>query len=395
MAKKRAETITITPAVLTWARERAGYKPEVLAAKCNSADILGFEDSDADARPTYRQLEDIADKLQLPVAVFFLPEPPDWPPIEETFRTLGSEQFAEIPPRIRLLLHKARGFQISLDELNDGRNPARRQIVRDLPFDPSSNLVAAAQHVREFLGVTIEQQLSWKNAASALKAWRSIFYRVGVSVFKDAFGDGKYCGFSLHDAEFPVIYVNNSNAKTRQIFTLFHELAHLLYRTSGVDRLGDFKHGMAPEHAQVEKRCNALANAILVPSLALDDEMRSGSVTRTEAERLAKRFNVSREVIYRNFLGRQLIAQTEYERAAADWVKQWQLLKEKERKQAKEKGGGGNPYRTWLAYLGESYVELAFRRYYEERIDEEELAEYLDIKPKQIDKLEQTFLGER
>ena len=90
-----------------------------------------------------------------------------------------------------------------------------------------------------------------------------------------------------------------------------------------------------------------------------------------------------------------MIAQTEYERAAADWVKQWQLLKEKRRKQAKEKGGGGNPYRTWLAYLGEDYVELAFRHYYEERIGDEELAEYLNIKPKQIDALEQTFLGER
>ena len=43
-------------------------------------------------------------------------------------------------------------------------------------------------------------------------------------------------GFSLYDAEFPVIYVNNSNPNERgRYFTLFHELGHLLYRTSGVD----------------------------------------------------------------------------------------------------------------------------------------------------------------
>ena len=38
----------------------------------------------------------------------------------------------------------------------------------------------------------------------------------------------RFSGFSLYDEEFPIIYVNNSNTKTRQIFTLFHELAHLM-----------------------------------------------------------------------------------------------------------------------------------------------------------------------
>ena len=76
----------------------------------------------------------------------------------------------------------------------------------------------------------------WRKDDTALTAWRSAFYRVGVTVFKDAFGADEFCGFSLYDEEFPVIYVNNSNAKTRQTFTLFHELAHLLQSTSGVDR---------------------------------------------------------------------------------------------------------------------------------------------------------------
>ncbi|MCY4464451.1 MAG: XRE family transcriptional regulator [Chloroflexi bacterium] len=388
MAKKRKEKITITPSVLTWARERAGYKADQLAAKCNSVDISGFERGDD--RPTYREIEAIADKLQLPVAVFLLPEPPDWPPIEETFRTLGSEQFAEIPPRIRLLLHKARGFQISLDELNNGRNPALTQIARDLPLHPTTNLVAAAKRIREYLGVSFEDQFGWTNAAVALKAWRSAFYKVGVSVFKDAFGDDNYCGFCLYDTEFPVIYVNNSNAKTRQIFTIFHELAHLLHKTSGVDRRDAFKHGHIYEHAEIEKRCNALANAILVPASALDNDLQGAPASREEAERLAKRFRVSSTVIYRNFRDRGLIAQTEYESFIAEQNTQWQ-----NRHLDKKKRGGGDSYRTRLAYLGEDYVELAFRRYYEERIDDEELAEYLNIPPKQIDKLEQTFLGER
>ena len=53
-----------------------------------------------------------------------------------------------------------------------------------------------------------------------LKAWRKTLLDVGIFVFKDAFRVDDYSGFSLYDDVFPIIYVNNSSAKTRQIFTL-------------------------------------------------------------------------------------------------------------------------------------------------------------------------------
>ena len=233
------ERMAITPEVLTWARERAGYKLEDLAARPRLRKITDWESGILG--PTYRQLEHLADVLQVPVAIFFFPEPPDLPPIERTFRTLGSAQFAELPPRVRLLLHKARAFQGGLSELNNGRNPARRLIVRDLHILDDEPPDIVASKIRNFMGLTLEEQFSWESVDVALKAWRGALYRVGVAVFKDAFNADKFCGFSLYDTEFPVIYVNNSNAKSRQIFTLFHELAHLLHRTSGLDRYGEYE----------------------------------------------------------------------------------------------------------------------------------------------------------
>ncbi len=234
------ERMPITPAVLTWARERAGYKLEELAAKPQFRKIAEWERGGPG--PTYLQLEEIAKALRLPMAVFFFPEPPDLPPIEETFRTMGSDQFDEIPPNVRLLLHKARSFQLGLGELNNGRNPANTLIVRDLQLDLDDTIESAAYRIRSTLGVSLDAQFKWRgDTDKALKTWRSALYRVGVTVFKDAFGAKDFCGFSLYDEEFPVIFVNNSNTKTRQIFTLMHELAHLLFRTSGVDRHGNFK----------------------------------------------------------------------------------------------------------------------------------------------------------
>lgn len=378
------ETITITPSILTWARERAGYKVDELAAKWDPpVDIAGFECGDA--KPTYRQIENIADKLQLPVAAFFLPEPPDWPPIEQSFRTLGSEQFAEIPPRIRLLLHKARGFQIGLDELNGGRNPAQRQIVHDLPLHPTTDPVIAAARIRDYLEVSTEEQFSWKSESDALKAWRKSLHTVGVAVFKDAFGDDDFCGFCLYDAEFPLIYVNSSNSYTRQIFTLFHELAHLLFQTSGVDKDTGFRSQLTDDWQRIETLCNRLAAEILVPHEALMRKIDYEKAYKIQAEELSRRYRVSREVILRRILNAGLIKPNQYKATVQQWGSEPRI----------KRSGGPTFYVKKLAYLGEEYVSLAFERYYEERINDEELAEFLDIKPKHINMMEQTFLGER
>ena len=83
--------------------------------------------------------------------------------------------------------------------------------------------------------MSLANQYAWPDDETALKTWRKVLTDAGVFVFKDAFRVEGYSGFSLYDDEFPIIYVNNSATKTRQIFTLFHELAHLLFHTSGID----------------------------------------------------------------------------------------------------------------------------------------------------------------
>ena len=99
------------------------------------------------------------------------------------------------------------------------------------------------------------------------------------------------------------------------------------------------------------------------------------------AEQVAAQFHVSREVIYRKFLDRGWIDEPEYTRAALRWGAQ------------KTGGSGGNWYRTQITYLGRDYIELAFRQYYQNRIDDAQLAEYLDTKPRNIGVLEEYFSG--
>ena len=375
------EELPITPAIITWARERAGYTLD--AAKGQFKKIAKWETGEL--YPTYPQLEKLADAFKVPVAVFFFPEPPDLPPLTENFRTLGSELFDEIPPRIRLLIRKARAYQLSLEELFDGRNPSKRLITRDLRFDPTTSVEEIAAEVRDYLGITLEQQFNWPSNDScdtALKHWRAALWEAGVYVFKDQFRQEDYSGFSLYHDEFPVIYVNNTTAKTRQIFTLFHELGHLIFETSGIDTPDDsYIDRMSEPNRRIEIICNRLAASILVPEDVFDQMLADGNSTEARAEELANYFKVSREFIYRKFLDRSLVSVDDYEAAAQKWANQ------------KKPSDGGNSYYSKISYLGSDYINLVFSRYYQNRISEAELAEYLDTKPRHLASLEQYVSG--
>lgn len=375
------EGLPITPAVVQWARERAGYSMEDASRIFKK--ISAWEAGEA--LPSYAQLEQMAEKFKTPVAVFFFPKPPAVPPIEQSFRTLTAEDFAAIPRTVRLFLRRGQAMQINLAELNDGKNQAARVITRDLKVTPNMPLDKIAAEVRAYLGVSIQEQASWKSADEALEAWREVFAtRAGVYVFKDAFHASNYFGFCLYDDEFPIIYINNSSAKSRQIFTLFHELGHLLFHTSGIDILDDpFLDHLGSAEQKIEIICNNLAARVLVPDDVLDGMLKGIKIGREAATQLAGYFCVSREVIYRKFLDRGLIDAGEYAAAAKDWAAQ---MKPKE-------SDSGNYYNSHRAYLGQRYIDLAFTRYYQHRFDRGQLAEYLNLKPKNLPTFAEKFAG--
>lgn len=372
------DALPVTPAVIQWARSRAGFSIEDAAKHFKK--IAAWEEGKAS--PSYVQLEQMAEKFKCPVAMFFFPEPPTVPGVETSFRTLSPDVFDEIPRTVRAFMRKAQVMQLNLSELNDGRNPAQRLITRDLKFATNTPVDEVANAIRAYLGVSLEQQQKWASAEDALEQWRDVFASVGVFVFKDAFHAEGYFGFCLDDDEFPVVYVNNTSAKTRQMFTLFHELGHLLFHTSGIDFADDrFIRRMAePEH-QLEVLCNKLAGQVLLPDAEFDRAVAGRPRNRDTASQLADRYKVSREMVYRKMLDRGWIGADEYSEAAKAWASQVRAK------------SGGDYYYNQISYLGRRYVDLAFQRYYQRRFGKEELSEYLNIKPKFLPTFELKYGG--
>src|SRR5882724_6575289 len=113
MPETARDELPITPALVTWARKRAGLSIDEAAKVFKK--IQEWEDGQAS--PTYPQLEKLADAFKVPIAVFFFPEPPEVPNIAQTFRTLADAEFEHIPSRVQLLLRKAKALQLNLVDL--------------------------------------------------------------------------------------------------------------------------------------------------------------------------------------------------------------------------------------------------------------------------------------
>ncbi|MFZ1768981.1 MAG: ImmA/IrrE family metallo-endopeptidase [Caldilinea sp.] len=327
------------------------------------------------------------DVYKRPLALFFFPAPPEEKTPRQAFRTLPEQEIQNISPRLRYLLRQAQVRQIYLEQMYEDVRMSERNIIRQLRFDIRTPASEMAQKVRAYLGISLDTQSKWRNDDEAFKQWRDALEDSGVFIFKEAFKDDSVSGFCLYDERFPVIYVNNSKPRTRQIFTLFHELAHLLSRTGGIDKpIEGFIQYLSGNSRQIEVRCNQFTGEFLVPSADFDQHLVGLSIeTDRSIERLAHRYHVSREVILRKLLDRKYFTQAEYEQKVSEWYEQMQVSVSKE-------GGHGNYYLTQGVYLSRRYSELAFSSLYQNKITVEQLADYLGVKTKNVAALETSLL---
>ena len=373
----------INPTIIKWARERSGYTLEDVA-KSFKKDVTTISNWELGIQaPTYIQLEKLADKYKRPVALFFFPEPPQEPDSAEQL-ALRSSEIEKLSPKIRLLLRQVYARQLSLMELNMGVNPAEQKIFRALQARLDDSPTALAQQTRVYLEVSVDTQASWSGPREALGNWRDHIEEKGVFVFKDAFKNDFVDGFCLVHEQFPVICLNNSRPAVRQIFSLFHELAHLLLGENGITR------GTNSGCGEIEGFCNQFAGEFLVPSSDLEKRLNYPVYDDNAIAKLASYYKVSRPVILLKLVNQGIFTPDDYTQKAEQWTKEYESYREKT---AEDKTpGGGSYYNTRAVYLGYKFMELAFSKYHQEECSMEELAEHLDVKVKNLSRLEYCLL---
>jgi Zn-dependent peptidase ImmA (M78 family) len=384
---KREPVAGVQPEIFRWARQTVGLSIVDVAQmlKRPIADIEAWE-SGKDT-PNYAQLEKLAYQVyKRPLAVFFLPTPPDETKPKREFRTLPDSDLQTLSPDTYLHIRRAHAYQLALAELFNGRSPANKPIWEYLSLAPDKPISDQADNIRNFLGIDINHQNSWSSDDTALKQWRLAIEEVGVFVFKNSFKQEDISGFCLRDENLPIIYINNSTSKTRQIFSLLHELAHLLLNMNGLSKFDTLYIDKLPNKEKaIEQFCNAIAAEVLIPCA---DFARQTSafphdielVTDEQLSNIASRYGVSREAVFRRFLDQGRVSQAFYEQKATFWAKQM------------KSGGRGNWYATQNVYLSNRFSREVVSRYYRHQISIEQASDLLDIKAGNFSGPEQKIL---
>ena len=380
----------VQPALLKWARESAHLSLEEVAGRFKKpVEIIEAWEDGVDA-PSYAQLEKLAYELyKRPLAIFFLPMPPAEAKTEAEFRALPDADLRRLRRETVFLIRRARAYQFSLVELFDGRSPVAEPLWKRVSLDASKLVAPQAAAVRTALGVPNPGADEWVGTEGdvALKRWRRSIEANGIFVFKDTFKQSEISGFCLEHPELPVVMINNSTTKTRQIFSLLHELTHVLMRRRAISTFDDAPlRQLAPAEQRIERFCNRIAAEILVPAndfatqvVGLPHNVEALAPERFVA--LAERYCVSREVILRYFRDADRVSQAFYEERKREWDGQ----------RAQKANASGNFYNTKGAYLSERLLGEVFARYGRRQISVDEAADFIGVKPKQIDELETRF----
>lgn len=384
---KYEPVLAVQPAMLRWARETVGLSVVDVAQmlKRQPDEIDAWETGET--APTYPQLEKLAYQIyKRPLAVFFLPEPPQEAIPQREFRTLPETDLRSLGRDTYIHIRRAHAYQLALKELFNNRNPTERQIWKSIALSPSLGIAEQARRIRQFLGLSLEEQVGWNSDEQALKAWRKAIEDSGIFVFKDSFKQKDISGFCLVDDHLPIIYLNNSTTKTRQIFSLLHELAHLLLSMNGLSKFDTSYIDRLPwEQKQVEKFCNAIAAEILIPAADFSQHVAEfpanvEQATEEQFSSLAYRYGVSRESVLRRFLDQGRVSQVFYETKAKVWAAQ------------KKQAGGGNWHLNKGAYLSERFTREVIGRHFRHQLTPEQAADFLGIKPKSLAGFEERIL---
>ncbi len=386
----RTPLALIEPALLVWGRTSIGMSVEDAARRVGVPEGRLRSWESGESAPTVAQLRKAAHVYRRPLAVFYLPEPPRGFDAMKDFRRLPESTAASWSPELHVEFRRAtKQREIALELLENAGTELRRVELPAYADDPET----FADAVRDLLGVSLEEQMTWRDRYRALAGWIDAVEEAGALVLQTSGIElDEMRGFSLALEPLPVVVVNAQDSPRGRTFTLLHELTHVLLRNGGLCDLGERE--SQSEEGRTEVFCNRVAAAVLMPRAALEAETavlrhRPGAEWEDDELRiLADRYGASREAVLRRLVTIGKATMAHYLRKREEFLRIY----------AEQMGSrtGFAPYhRVKVRDLGRSYVRIVLEAYHREEIGASDLADSLGVKLKHVAKIEAEVLGAR
>jgi Zn-dependent peptidase ImmA (M78 family) len=359
------------------AARRIGVRDELLVAWENG-----------EGGPTLPQLRKAAAVYQQPLSAFLLTAPPAIPQAVVAFRTLPREQ-GESPSREFVSgLRRANNQQAItryLAEL-EGNPLSSLEFRLDLSMDPEQ----AGAALRDWMEVTLDDQLAWSTTDEAFRNWVTAIENKNILVIHVAGVPlTEMRAFAERTRPFPVIALNGKDSTTGKTFSLLHELVHVLLDTPdtpAIHVLHSIPRKTEPD-TRVELFCNRVAGAALIPGRDLERQPGVASATRSttwsdsQIRALSSRYKVSREALLIRLVSLGKASQSFYLTKRQQFEQEYAEFAQRQ----KEKGGG-NYYRQRVRDLGRRFVRTVLSAYAQDAISSRDVTTYLGV---QLGKLDQ------
>lgn len=330
----------VTPSALRWARESSGFSIDEVAKRLNVNSEKLQRAEAGDDFLTLRQAETAARMFERPLAALFVPEPPEEESPEAQFRRLPGTPEPPWPRELRTLARRIHARQIAATELYEllEEEPPWREVALRFEEEPSE----LAAGLRDALGVSLEEQLSWQDRSGyrPLREWIGAIEALGVLVMQDgSLPLEEMRGFAATHETVPAIVVNTNDDPRARAFTAVHELGHLLRVRAG-----------RPTGPPTEQWCDRVASSVLMPAESFERHFRAraGSLL-ARIDAVALLYGVTSHAAAVRAARLRLAEQNEIDEA----------LDEITRRRAR-RGEGGDWYRTQVGSLGPTFIHLVF-----------------------------------
>ena len=366
----------VPPETLRWARESIGLTLEEAAQKV-SVSVQKLERAESgEAYLTLRQAETAAHVFQRPLAALFVTKPPEEEPPEAQFRRLPGAPNLPWKYEMHTLARHVRERQRAAAELYDLLEEESPWLSLEIgTFDHPTELASRA---RAALDVDVDEQQAWRDRSGyhPLRAWIQGVERLGVLVMQDGSMPVRQMrGFAAMHDTVPAIVVNTNDDPRARVFTLIHELGHLLRARVGLDPA-------SVSEAWLEE----FASNVLMPrnSFAADFGNSAGDLPQS-VDDIALQYGVTPRAAAVRVARLGLAPQATVDEAL-------EAIGERATR-AGERSRGGNYYLNIIGRLGPTFIELVFSALDTQAISYPAAAGLLGVKVNNFAKLRQRTAG--
>ncbi len=293
--------------------------------------------------PTFRQVENLASFLKVPLGYMFLNEPPRANIVESEFRTIGNKM-PEISKNLQDTLYIMARKKDWLSEHRQDKGWGKL-LTHDFGGLSKENALPA----KEYIGLSEFWYEEHRDKSSAFKYLRQKLESKGIVVMQSgvvgsdnrrSLNVSEFRGFLLYDDIAPLIFINSRDSEAGKIFTLIHEYIHFLLQEDDIFIDDDSD----------ETNINMITAEFLIPASHVQKQWDDNRPELEQIDELARLFHVSRLAVASRLKDLNKIPQH-----VVDAVKQQTELALSKRGEG-ESDGGGDYYRTSRSRLGDSFL---------------------------------------